>query len=70
MSSITPKKLLQFLEKRGFYISRQSGSHMILRHTEDKTKRVTLPIRNKDLKSGTLASILKQASIEKKELFK
>lgn len=70
MSSITSKKLLQFLEKRGFYISRQSGSHMILHHTEDKTKRVTLPIHNKDLKSGTLASILKQAGIEKKELFK
>lgn len=70
MSSITPKRLLQFLEKRGFYITRQSGSHMILHHKADKTKRVTLPIHNKDLKQGTLGSILKQAGIDKKELFK
>lgn len=70
MSSITPKKLLQFLEKRGFYITRQSGSHMILHHNTDKTKRLTLPIHNKDLKQGTLSSVLKQAGIEKKELFK
>jgi len=70
MSSITPKKLLQFLEKRGFYKHRQSGSHMILHHNSNKTKRITLPIHNKDLKKGTLSSILKQAGIDKKELFK
>ena len=70
MSSITPKKLLQFLKDKGFYITRQSGSHMILHHNSDKTKRVTLPIHNKDLKPGTLSSILKQAGIDKKELFK
>jgi len=65
MSSITPKKLLKFLQKRGFYISRQSGSHMILRHNSDPTKRVTLPVHNKDLKLGTLSSILKQAGLDK-----
>ena len=70
MPSITPKKLLQFLKERGFYITRQSGSHMILHHKTDKTKRVTLPIHNKDLKQGTLRSVLKQAGIGKKELFK
>jgi predicted RNA binding protein YcfA (HicA-like mRNA interferase family) len=69
MSSVTPKKLLQFLEKRGFYITRQSGSHMILHNKSDKTNRITLPIHNKDLKPGTLSSILKQAGIDKKELF-
>lgn len=68
MPSLTPKKLLQFLKKRGFYISRQSGSHMILHHSTDSTKRVTLPIHNKDLKPGTLSSILKQAGIDKKDL--
>lgn len=41
---------------------------MILHH--DSAKRVVLPIHNKDLKPGTLASILKQAGIERKEVFK
>lgn len=70
MPTTTPKKLLKVLRKKGFYISRQSGSHMILHHKTDKTKRVTLPIHNKDLKPGTLASVLKQAGIDKKKIFK
>ena len=69
MPAITPKKLLKFLQKRGFYVSRQSGSHMILHYKADSAKRVTLPIHNKDLKPKTLFSILKQAGITKKEVF-
>jgi len=68
--AITPKNLLKIFKSKGFYISRQSGSHMILHHNSDNTKRVTLPIHNKDLKPGTLLSILKQAGINKEELFK
>ncbi len=70
MPSITPIKLLKFLQKKGFYVSRQSGSHMILHHVKDLAKHVTLPRHSKDLKQGTLSSILKQAGINKKELFK
>lgn len=69
MSSITPKKLLEFLKRKGFYINRQSGSHIILHHQGDTTKHVTLPSHNKDLKAGTLSSILKQAGIDKEEVF-
>ncbi len=70
MPSITSKKLLKLLETRGFYSHRQTDSHLILHHENDSTKRVTLPLHNKDLKPGTLTSILKQAGIDKKELFK
>ena len=70
MSSTTPKNLLKLLEKRGFYISRQAGSHLILHSDKDKTRRITLPYHNKDLKQGTLNSILKQAGIERKEVVK
>jgi predicted RNA binding protein YcfA (HicA-like mRNA interferase family) len=70
MPSITSKKLLKFLQQKQFYISRQSGSHLILHHETDRIKRVTLPLHNKDLKPGTIASILKQAGINKEELFK
>ncbi|MEK7571993.1 MAG: type II toxin-antitoxin system HicA family toxin [Patescibacteria group bacterium] len=69
MPSITPKKILKFLQQNGFYISRQSGSHIILHHDDDKTKRVIIPMHNKDLKPGTFASILKQAGLEKKDIF-
>lgn len=69
MPSITPKKLLKILQKRGFFVSRQSGSHMILHSRTDPTKRVTLPIHNKDLKPKTLSSVLKQAVIPKEDIF-
>ncbi len=70
MPSITPKKLLKFLKKRQFYTDRQSGSHVILHHKRDAAKRVTVPLHNKDLKQKTLSSILEQAGITRKELFK
>jgi len=70
MSSITPKKLLNFLKKKGFYIHHQVGSHIVPKHSGDESKRVTLPMHNKDLKPGTLSSILKQAGIDKNEIQK
>jgi len=70
MTSTTPKKLLKFLEEKGFFVTRQSGSHLILRAHTDKSRRVTVPFHDKDLKQGTLNSILKQAGVDKKELLK
>ncbi len=70
MPSINSKKLLKFLKKGGFYIHHQVGSHIVLKHEKDDSKRVTLPMHNKDIKPGTLASILEQAGIDKRELFK
>ena len=40
-----------------------SGSHYVLKHPEKPNLRVTVPYHNKDLKRGTLASILHQASL-------
>ena len=70
LPSISAKKLLKLLTNNGFYIKRQSGSHMMLRHTTDHTKRVTLPLHNKDLKRKTLLSVLKQAGLDKNILTK
>ena len=70
MPSITPRKLLKFLKERDFYIHHQVGSHIVLKSRSDETKRITVPMHNQDLKPGTLGSILKQAGIDKKELFK
>lgn len=69
MPAVKPKKVLQLLKNKGFYIHHQVGSHLILKHEKDKNKRVTLPMHNKDLKPKTLFSILKQAGVVRKELF-
>lgn len=69
LPAITPKKLVFFLKKQGFFIDRQSGSHMILIHS-DKQRRVVVPIHTKDVPKGTLLSILKMAGFEKGDLIK
>ncbi len=59
------KKIIKILQKKGFRLVRQKGSHRLYRKGE---LRVTVPYHNKDLKPGTLHNILKQAGITKEEL--
>ncbi|HLD26938.1 MAG TPA: type II toxin-antitoxin system HicA family toxin [Patescibacteria group bacterium] len=68
LPALTPKKLLKFLKTKGFYLARQSGSHMILHTSHNRTLRVTIPIHNKDMKIKTLISALKQAGLDKSVL--
>jgi predicted RNA binding protein YcfA (HicA-like mRNA interferase family) len=65
--SYTAKEIIRLLEKNGFVFDRASGSHQIYM-LPDGTKRVIVPLHNKDLPKGTLHSILKQAGIDKKNL--
>ena len=60
---MTPKKLIKILKENGFVFVRQSGSHAIFRNDERKRK-VVVPIHNKDIPTGTLHAIIKDAGIE------
>jgi len=53
--------MLRVLEHAGFKVHHVTGSHYILKHPEKTGLRVTLPWPNKDLKRGTLRSIIEQA---------
>lgn len=63
--AVKPRRLLQILQKEGFFIHHQKGSHLVLKSKNDPMKRITLPMHNKDLKRKTLISILKQAGLNK-----
>ncbi len=66
---ITAKQIISILEKRGFKLIRQSGSHKIYRSSEGK--RTTVPFHdNKVLHPKVLKNILKDAEIEIEELSK
>lgn len=65
--SFTAKELIRLLTERGFVFDRQKGSHAIYKHP-DGTKRVIVPMHNRDLPKGTFHSILKQAGIRKEEI--
>lgn len=59
---LKPKQLIKALKQTGFVVNRVSGSHYIL-YKDDFHPPVTVPYHNKDLKTGTLSAILKQAKI-------
>lgn len=50
-------------QRGGFAIRHQTGSHAILRHSADASRRVTVPIHGRDLKTGTLRNIVREAGL-------
>lgn len=65
--SYTAKEIVKMLVSRGFALDRTKGSHHIYM-LPDGTKRVIVPMHNRDIPKGTFHSILKQAGIDKSEL--
>ena len=53
LSTINAKNLIKLLQKKDFFIDRQSGSHVILIH-KVLGGRVVVPLHNGDLPKGTV----------------
>lgn len=60
LPAVKPKMVLRALKRNGFVVHHTTGSHHFLK--KDKL-RVSVPYHNKDLKPGTLASIIAQAGL-------
>jgi predicted RNA binding protein YcfA (HicA-like mRNA interferase family) len=56
---VSARDCIRALEKAGFYVARQKGSHITLRRNQPPG-RVTVP-NHRTLKPGTLSRILKDA---------
>ncbi|MBZ5566011.1 MAG: type II toxin-antitoxin system HicA family toxin [Acidobacteriia bacterium] len=61
------KEVVRVLERAGFYIHHQKGSHARLLHRTRHDLRVTIPIHSKDLPPSLLKRILKQAGLSEEE---
>jgi predicted RNA binding protein YcfA (HicA-like mRNA interferase family) len=59
-----PKMVIRALKRNGFMVDHTTGSHYIL--IKGKL-RVVVPYHNRDLKQGTLASIIAQAGLTVEE---
>ena len=64
LPALKPKNVLRVLERSGFDVHHVTGSHYILKKNK---LRVTVPYHRKDLKPGTLASIIAQAGLTVEE---
>lgn len=67
LPALTPQKVMNIIQKRGFLLDRVKGSHHIFFHPETK-RRVIIPFHKRELPVGTLIEILKQAGIERDEI--
>lgn len=57
-------KVIQALQRDGWVVVRQRGSHIRLqKHTEDETLKLTIPA-HRPIKRSTLSHILKQARMD------
>jgi predicted RNA binding protein YcfA (HicA-like mRNA interferase family) len=66
---IRPLPLEKILIKNyGFYLDHQTGSHRILLNQNGRM--VVIPLHDRELKEGTLHSILKQAGLTKDDIRK
>jgi predicted RNA binding protein YcfA (HicA-like mRNA interferase family) len=68
---LKPRRVLRALERTGFVIHHQSGSHAQLRHPLKPHLHVTIPRHDRfDLPRPVLRSILRQAELTEEEFLK
>ncbi len=67
MPVIHAKELIKILERKGFTLTRQSGSHAI--YVNQNSVRVTVPVHGKkDLGKGLLKQIMKDAGLTNEDI--
>jgi predicted RNA binding protein YcfA (HicA-like mRNA interferase family) len=62
------RDVLARLQRAGFIVKRQSGSHVILRHADGRQTYVAM--HTGDVPTGTFRSILKQANLTEEDFKK
>jgi len=68
LPQIKGNRLVNALAKRGWYVDRTHGSHVIMRSEDKPGIKITVPIHGKPIKPGTLNNIVKRAEISIEEL--
>ena len=67
LPQVTSQKVIKIFAKLGFIERRQSGSHKVFRHPENK-RIVIVPVHGGSiLKKGTLNNIIKQSGLTRDE---
>jgi predicted RNA binding protein YcfA (HicA-like mRNA interferase family) len=67
LPTLTPREVIAALQRAGFEILRQTGSHVHLRHPVTR-RRTLVAVHARDLHRDVLKEILKQAGLTEEEL--
>lgn len=70
LPALTAREAIRALERAGFVVARQSGSHCRLLHATDPARKITVPVHSGDLKRGTLRAIIAQAGYTVEEFIR
>jgi predicted RNA binding protein YcfA (HicA-like mRNA interferase family) len=70
LPAVTARHLLQAIQKAGFIIHHQTGSHVHLRHPAKPDLRLVIPYHHRDLAPKMLKHILVQAHLTGDDLLK
>lgn len=71
LPQIPGERLVKALEKAGFYVKGQKGSHVVMVHQRDPLRRAVIPVHgSKPVRPGTLQAILKGAKLSAEEIQK
>jgi len=66
--SVKAREFIKVIEKLGFYLDRQKGSHVV--YKDSYGQRVIVPLHSgKDLKQGTLMGMIQDIGIDKETFF-
>ncbi len=66
LPAVTPRQLIRALQRVGFEVDHQMGSHVVLRRSSDNT-RVIVPWHNRDVGRGLTIRIVKSAGLSQDE---
>ncbi|HEY4695061.1 MAG TPA: type II toxin-antitoxin system HicA family toxin [Candidatus Nanoarchaeia archaeon] len=69
LSPQKPREVISKLKKIGFIVDHISGSHYLLLNPKTRA-RIPIPFHTKDLKTGTLRSIISQSGLTVEEFLK
>jgi predicted RNA binding protein YcfA (HicA-like mRNA interferase family) len=65
---VSGRNVVRALTRAGFVVDRVAGSHHVMVFPGDPTRTVTVPVHaGRDLKPGTLRSIIRQAGVSVEE---
>ena len=70
LPALTSRQVLAALQRAGFFVHHQTGSHATLKHRDDTRLRVTIPVHARDLQRGTLMAIVRQSGMTVDELMR
>ena len=66
---VSGRELVKALEKAGYELDRQRGSHMILRQKVPPFRRITVP-DHREVAKGTLRAVIRQSGLTMEEFLR